>query len=86
MPNSISALAPSLDDFVDGIWDLDVPDGEAARAMAVKVLPTASSILCVHYRAPILSDRRRSRRSRNGKEIRRLGRRPFAHDGHSAAS
>lgn len=55
-PNS--ALAPPLRDFIEGIWDVDVPDGASARAMAVKILPTASSILCVHYRAPIVSDRR----------------------------
>ena len=58
MLDSISALAPSLRDLVEGVWDLDVPDGATARAMAVKVLPTASSVLCVHYRAPIISDRR----------------------------
>ena len=55
-----AVLAPpsALADLVEAIWDVDVPDGNVARAMAVKVLPTASSVMVVHYRSPISSDRR----------------------------
>lgn len=58
MLESVSALSPPLRDLVQGVWDVDVPDGEEARALALKILPTASSVLCVHYRAPIFSDRK----------------------------
>lgn len=59
MPGSTLHAPPrSLADIVEAIWQVDIPDGAAARAQAVRLLPTASSIMVVHYRAPIRSDRR----------------------------
>jgi AraC-like DNA-binding protein len=58
LDSAVYAPPPSLGDIVEAIWDVDAPDADIARAMAVKVLPTASSVMVVHYRAPISSDRR----------------------------
>src|SRR5882757_804487 len=54
----VLAPPPSLADVVEAIWQLDLPDAREARAYALQVLPTASSIMAVHFRAPILSDRK----------------------------
>lgn len=59
MPDSVVlAPPPSLADVVEAIWQLDLPDAREARGYAVKSLPTASSIMAVHFRAPIISDRK----------------------------
>ncbi|MBV8839595.1 MAG: helix-turn-helix transcriptional regulator [Alphaproteobacteria bacterium] len=59
MPGSTLHAPPrSLAAIVEAIWQVDMPDGAAARAQSVRLLPTASSIMVVHYRAPIRSDRR----------------------------
>jgi len=52
------APPPALADLVEAVWDVEVPECDAARSMAVKVLPTASSVMVVHYRAPASPDRR----------------------------
>lgn len=49
---------PSLADVVEAIWQVDISDPDEARGFGLKVLPTASSIMAVHFRAPIISDRR----------------------------
>lgn len=39
--------------IVDAIWDLDVPDGDAARALTIKHAPGTSLLLMAQYRAPV---------------------------------
>jgi AraC-like DNA-binding protein len=56
--STVHAPPPSLADVVEAIWQVDVSDPDEARGLALKVLPTASSIMAVHFRAPIISDRR----------------------------
>jgi AraC-like DNA-binding protein len=59
LPKSVVlAPPPSLADVVEAIWQVDVPDPAEARAYTLKVLPTASSIMAVHFRDPIRSDRK----------------------------
>jgi len=45
------------DDLADAVIDVDVPDGEAARSLAIKVLPSTTPFLLVQYRVPIASGR-----------------------------
>jgi AraC-like DNA-binding protein len=40
--------------IVDAIWDMDIPDSEAARALAIKYAPGTSLLLMAQYRAPVL--------------------------------
>ena len=56
--STVHAPPPSLADVVEAIWQIDVTDADEARSLALKVLPTASSIMAVHFRAPIISDRK----------------------------
>ena len=46
-----------LGDFVELFWDANLDDAAAARARTIKVLPTTSPVLIVHYRAPMESER-----------------------------
>jgi AraC-like DNA-binding protein len=39
--------------IVDAIWDVDIPDGDAARAIAIKYAPGTSLLLMAQYRAPV---------------------------------
>lgn len=58
MPESVVLAPPrSLADVVEGIWQVDAPDAQF-RNVSLKVLPSASSIMAVHYRAPIIADRK----------------------------
>lgn len=43
---------PSLVDIVDAVWDLDIPDGDAAKALTIKYPPGTSILLIAQYRAP----------------------------------
>jgi len=43
-----------LADIVDAIWDLDIPDGDAARTLTIKRAPGTSVLLMAQYRAPVL--------------------------------
>lgn len=43
-----------LADIVDAIWDLDIPDSDVARALAIKYAPGTSLLLMAPYRAPVL--------------------------------
>jgi AraC-like DNA-binding protein len=47
-----------LTGIVDAIWDLDIPDGDAARALAIKYAPGTSLLLMAQYRAPVLARQR----------------------------
>jgi len=40
--------------IVDAIWDLDIPDSDAARALAIKYAPSTALLLMAQYRAPVL--------------------------------
>jgi AraC-like DNA-binding protein len=46
---------PALASFVDDIFDLDVPDGSVARAIAIKVLPSTVPYVIVQYRQSMSS-------------------------------
>jgi AraC-like DNA-binding protein len=46
-----------LCEVVDAFWDIDVADAELARTMTIKVLPTTSPLLAIHYRAAMGSTR-----------------------------
>lgn len=43
-----------LADIVDAIWDLDIPDSDAAKALAIKYAPGTCLLLMAQYRAPVL--------------------------------
>jgi hypothetical protein len=45
----------SLADTVDAIWDWDIPDERAARALTIKQVPGTALLLMAHYRRPALS-------------------------------
>jgi AraC-like DNA-binding protein len=49
---------PRLAEVADALWDVDVTDAEQARAATIKVLPTTSPLLVIHYRAPMGSNLR----------------------------
>jgi AraC-like DNA-binding protein len=49
---------PLLAEIVDQIADWDVPDGDVARVLAPKILPSTRPYLIAQYRVPIQSDRR----------------------------
>ena len=49
---------PALADLVEAIWDVDIPDPALATRATCKVLPSVAPVMVVHYRAPIVSDRR----------------------------
>ncbi len=56
--STVHAPPPSLADVVEAIWQVDVTDADEARSLAANVLPTASSVMAIHFRAPIVSDRK----------------------------
>jgi AraC-like DNA-binding protein len=39
--------------IVDSIWDIDIPDGDAARTLTIKHAPSTSLVLLAQYRAPV---------------------------------
>lgn len=43
---------PAVGDIIETIWDADLPDPELAGAITIRLLPTVSPVLCVHYRPP----------------------------------
>ena len=45
----------SLADTVEAIWDWDIPDDRAARALTIKQVPGTALLLMAHYRTPALS-------------------------------
>lgn len=56
----------ALGDIVESFWDADLDDAAAASARTIKVLPTTSPVLMVHYRAPMASQRGVYKRTVNG--------------------
>src|SRR5262245_11844156 len=49
---------PMLANFVEEIFDWDVPDSNVARAQAIKILPSANPCLVVQYRESMRSSRK----------------------------
>jgi AraC-like DNA-binding protein len=49
---------PMLASFVEDITDLDFPDSDVARALAIKVLPSTTPYLIVQYRESMGSSRK----------------------------
>jgi hypothetical protein len=67
----------ALSDFAEAIWDADFDDARSARALTIKVLPTTSPIMIVHYRAAMTAAHRpRYKRTANGMQTRAMTLRP----------
>ncbi|MEH2609386.1 helix-turn-helix domain-containing protein [Bradyrhizobium sp. AZCC 1693] len=67
----------ALGDFAEAIWDADFDDARSARALTIKVLPTTSPVLIVHYRAAMTAAHRpRYKRTANGMQTRAMTLRP----------
>jgi len=67
----------ALDGVVDAIWDAEFDDASAARALTIKVLPTTSPVLIVHYRAAMTAAHRpQYKRTANGMQTRAVTLRP----------
>lgn len=47
---------PLLADLVEDVWDLDIPDGNVAQRLIIKMPPSACAFLFLQYRVPIVSD------------------------------
>jgi AraC-like DNA-binding protein len=54
--HTIHAAPAALAGLFDAIWDIDMPDGDAARSLHINVLPIVAPVICLHYRAPIRSE------------------------------
>jgi AraC-like DNA-binding protein len=67
----------ALSDFAEAIWDADFDDARSARVLTIKVLPTTSPVLIVHYRAAMTAAHRpRYKRTANGLQTRAMTLRP----------
>ncbi|KRQ92449.1 helix-turn-helix domain-containing protein [Bradyrhizobium valentinum] len=67
----------ALCDFAEAIWDADFDDARSARALTIKVLPTTSPVLIVHYRAAMTAAHRPCyKRTANGMQTRAMTLRP----------
>jgi AraC-like DNA-binding protein len=51
-PTRLGQVHPMLSGIVDRIMDWDFPDGDAARALRTKILPSTAPWLIAQYRAP----------------------------------
>jgi AraC-like DNA-binding protein len=56
--NSVLESFPVLAQFIDGIADWDVPNGDLAKALAIKVLPSTMPLFIVQYRDSVRSSRK----------------------------
>ena len=70
------AASESLDDVVEAFCDVDLANAATACARTIKVLPTTSPVLIVHYRAPMASQRGVYKRTVNGMHTRAAALRP----------
>jgi len=66
----------ALGDIVEAFCDVDLADAAIARARTVKVLPTTSPLVIVHYRAPMASQRGVYRRTVTGMHTRAASLKP----------
>lgn len=57
-PKKLVQVHPILVDVVDQIADWDFPDGDMARALTLKALPSSTPYLIAQYRVPMQSYRR----------------------------
>jgi AraC-like DNA-binding protein len=55
---SVPERFPMLANFVEEIWDWDIPDSNMARALGIKVLPSTMPCLIVQYRDSMRSSRK----------------------------
>lgn len=55
--SKVAAPSPALATIVEAITDWDIPDGNAARGLAIEVLPRTAPHVIVQYREPIRSCR-----------------------------
>ena len=56
-PVRIAQTHPLLAEIVDGIADWDFPDGDVARVLTSKALPSTTPYLIAQYRVPIRTER-----------------------------
>jgi AraC-like DNA-binding protein len=56
-PLAALPVSAVLASFVEGMWEWDIPDAEAGRAITGKLLPSIAPQFAVHYGAPMRSDR-----------------------------
>lgn len=66
----------ALGDLVESFWDADLEDAATARARTIRVLPTTSPVVILHYRAPMASPRGVYKRTVNGMHTRAAALRP----------
>jgi AraC-like DNA-binding protein len=50
-------ICPRLAQFVDGMWEWDVPDAAVGRAITGKLLPSVAPQFAIHYGSPMRCDR-----------------------------
>ena len=55
-------VSPRFAQFIDGMWEWNVPDAAMGRAITGKLLPSLAPQFCLHYGAPMLCDRMRGTR------------------------
>lgn len=70
------AAGEGLDGIVESFCDVDLADAAIARARTIKVLPTTSLVVIVHYRAPMASQRGTYKRTINGMHTRAAALKP----------
>lgn len=67
----------ALSNVAEAIWDADFDDARSARALTIKVLPTTSPVLIVHYRAAMTAAHRpQYKRTANGMQTQAMTLRP----------
>ena len=67
----------ALSNVAEAICDADFDDARSARALTIKVLPTTSPVLIVHYRAAMTAAHRpRYKRTANGMQTQAMTLRP----------
>jgi AraC-like DNA-binding protein len=55
-PTKFAQVHPLLADIVEQIADWDIPDGNVARTITPKALPSTTPVLIAQYRVPMRSD------------------------------
>jgi len=77
LPSNFFPPGEGLSEVVESIWDADYGDADSARALTIKVLPTTSPVLVVHYRAAMTAAHRSQyKRTANGMQTRATTLRP----------
>ncbi|MEY9185420.1 AraC-like DNA-binding protein [Bradyrhizobium sp. USDA 326] len=70
------AASESLGEIVEAFCDVDLADAATACARTIKVLPTTSPVLIVHYRSPMASQRGVYKHAVNGMHTRAAALKP----------